>query len=307
MKKISVIVPVYFNEGSLAPLLVELQKVEKQLQAEGMELELIFVDDGSGDNSFVELLKIREQRPATRIVKLARNFGSYHAIKTGLRLVTGDCFTYLAADLQDPPDLILEMAQRWREGSKYVVCARSQRKDPPLTKLFASWYYKLLRLFVVKDYPTGGYDLALMDRAFLFYLLESGKNINLALFAYWLGFKPSVIQYERRERVHGKSRWTFAKKLKLFLDSLLGFSIVPIRMISVIGIIVSLMSFGYGAFIIINAVMGNIPIQGFAAIVALVSFLLGLIIIMLGVIGEYLWRVYDEVNKRPESVIEEIL
>ena len=201
---------------------------------------MIFVDDGSGDNSLAELLKIKQQRPDVRVIKHSRNFGSMHALKTGFHFVSGDCFTILAADLQDPPELIPEMAARWLNGAKYVVCARVGRADPLRTRLFAAIYYKLLRLFVVKDYPTGGYDLALMDRIMLPHVQQSSKNINLTLFAYWLGFKPDVMTYQRRERLHGKSRWTFSKKLKYFLDSLLGFSIVPIRLISVIGIVVSI-------------------------------------------------------------------
>src|SRR5437867_3433058 len=121
IKKVSVVVPVYYNEGSLAPLLLELTAVEEQLKQIGMELELIFVDDGSGDHSLEELLKIKKQRPATKIIKLTRNFGAIHATKTGFRFVTGDCFMNLAADLQDPPALILQVIAKWRQGSKFVL------------------------------------------------------------------------------------------------------------------------------------------------------------------------------------------
>jgi glycosyltransferase involved in cell wall biosynthesis len=306
MKKLSIIVPVYFNEGSLPHLYDALTTLEKMLLERQVELELILVDDGSKDGSYAALKAIQAKRPATRVIKLARNFGAYHAIKAGLGLVTGDCFTYLAADLQDPPELLIEMVDRWKNGSKYVVCTRSDRHDPPTSKFFAKFYYKLLRTMVLKDYPAGGFDLALMDRVMLPYLLSSGRNINLALFAYWLGFKPDFIPYERRERKHGKSRWTFSKKFTLFLDSLLGFSIIPIRTISFLGVVVSLLSFGYGVVVVINALMGKIPIKGFSATIALTSFLLGLVILMLGIIGEYVWRIHTEVNNRPEFVIEDI-
>lgn len=306
MKKLSIIVPVYYNEGSLPHLYTEVSRLEGMLLERGLALELILVDDGSKDGSYAALKKIQEQRPATRVVKLARNFGAYHAIKAGLSLVTGDCFTYLAADLQDPPELILEMIERWKKGSKYVVCTRSDRHDPPVSKFFAGLYYKLLRAMVMKNYPEGGFDLALMDKAMLPYLQGSGRNINLALFAYWLGFKPDFIPYERRERKHGKSRWTFSKKFTLFLDSLLGFSIIPIRVMSFIGVVVSFLSFAYGIFVVINAMLGKIPIKGFSATIALTSFLLGLVILMLGIIGEYVWRIHTEVNNRPEYVIEDI-
>jgi glycosyltransferase involved in cell wall biosynthesis len=306
-KKISVVIPVYWNALSLPFLFAELSKTENQLITKGYELELIFVDDGSGDNSLEELLKIKQSRAQTKIIKLARNFGAIHATKTGLQFVTGDCFLVLAADLQDPPDLILEMLPWWEQGCKFVICMRKSRRDPLVTKLFSALYYWLLRWFVVSDYPKGGYDLGLMDRAMLPYLQQSSKNINTPLFAYWLGFKPHVIHYERRERTHGRSRWSFAKKFKFFLDSFLGFSVVPIRMISLIGIIVSFLSFCYAFLILFNTLTGRAAVPGFATIVALISFLLGLVIVMLGIIGEYLWRIFDETNKRPDAVIDEIL
>ena len=306
MKTLSIVVPVYYNEQSLPLLFDELRSVEQELLQRDIAMELIFVDDGSGDCSLLELLKIKQQRPSTKVIKLTRNFGAIHASKTGFRHVTGDCFMILAADLQDPPDLILTVADRWLGGSKYVVCARENREDSLGTRLYASIYYRLLRLFIIKDYPEGGYDLALMDQAILPYLQNSSKNINTPLFGYWLGFKPDIVTYRRRKRLHGKSRWTFSKKLKFFIDSMLGFSIVPLRMISLIGLIVSLLSFIYGSIVVINAIFGISDVRGFPTLVALISFLLGLIIIMLGVIGEYIWRIFDEVNKRPEAVIDEI-
>lgn len=307
MKKLSVVIPVYYNEGSLPELFAELMRVEDILRhSRSIELELIFVDDGSGDNSFAELMKIKQIRPDTCVVKLARNFGSIHAVKTGLQYVTGDCFTMLAADLQDPPELLVEMADKWLAGSKFVICVRESRQDPLLSKAFARLYYGILRLTVTKTYPSGGFDLALMDELLLPYLQRSGKNINISLFAYWLGFEPEVIYYERRERVHGKSRWTFSKKFTYLLDSILGFSVVPIRIISFTGLIVALLSFIYGIVLIFNASVNHVIVPGFTTIATLVAFLLGLIIIMLGIIGEYLWRVFDEVNRRPEYVIHEV-
>lgn len=307
MKKLSVVVPVYFNEGSLPVLFQELMDVESKLLEFEIELELIFVDDGSGDGSFGELVKIKAQRPATRLVKLSRNFGAVHASKTGMQFVTGDCFLILAADLQDPPPLILDMVRRWLDGAKFVTCVREKRSDPLLSTLFAKIYYRLLRAMVVKNYPDGGYDLALMDKVMLPHMQSSGKNINPNVFAFWLGFKPEVIPYERRKRVHGKSRWTFAKKVKLFLDTMLGFSIVPLRIITVIGMIVSTASLAFVVFVVINGILGRYDVPGFATLASIISFLLGLVICMLGVIGEYIWRIFDEINRRPEAVIEEIL
>jgi glycosyltransferase involved in cell wall biosynthesis len=306
MKKVSIVVPVYYNEHSLPELFRALREIESRLLERSLGLELVFVDDGSRDGSLSELLKIKEQRASTRVVKLTRNFGAIHAVKAGLQFVTGDCFAVLAADLQDSPDLILAMVERWTKGAKFIICERRNRHDPLRSRVFAYVYYKLVRFFVVEDYPASGYDLALMDKALLPYLQNSSKNINTPLFAYWLGFRPEIILYERQKRIGGKSRWTFSKRVKFFLDSLLGFSVVPIRLISLIGFLVSIVSFGYGALIVINALRGKTTVQGFATIVAIIAFLLGLIICMLGIIGEYIWRIFDELNKRPEAVIDEI-
>jgi dolichol-phosphate mannosyltransferase len=306
MAKISVMTPVYFNEASIQPLFVELTKVERQLEARGHTFEIIFVDDGSGDNSLAELLKVKEQRPATRIIKLTRNFGAMNASKTGYRFVTGDCVVGLAADLQDPPALIISMVEKWEAGAKFVLCARAHRNDPISTRWFSAFYYWLLRVFVTPHYPKRGFDLALMDKRMMPYIQNAGKHINLPLLEYWLGFKPEIIYYERQSRQHGKSRWSFARKLKVSFDSILGFSIVPIRLISLVGFAVSLLSFGYGSLVIVTTLFGRSEVPGFATIVALVSFLLGLVIVMLGIIGEYLWRIYDETNQRPGAVIDEI-
>ena len=306
MAKISVMTPVYFNEESIAPLFVELTKVEQVLARQGHTLEIIFVDDGSGDNSMRELLNIKRQREATRIIKLTRNFGAMNASKVGYQFVTGDCVVGLAADLQEPPELIIQMVQKWCAGAKFVLCARTRRNDPLPSRWFSAFYYWLLRLFVVDQYPKNGFDLALMDKAMLPHIQNAGKNINLPLLEYWLGFKPEIIYYERRERPHGRSRFSFAKRVKVSFDSIFGFSIVPIRLISLVGFIVSMLSFGYGLLVLITTMLGRSEVPGFATIVALVSFLLGLVIVMLGIIGEYLWRIFDETNRRPSAVIDEV-
>lgn len=306
MKKVSVVVPVYFNEGSIPILYDRLQNIGNELEQIDLDLELIFVDDGSGDGSLRELLKVKKADDSVKVIKLTRNFGATHASKTGFQFVTGDCFMILAADLQDPPETIIEMAKAWLSGAKFVICERESRDDPLTTRLFASLYYKIIQKFVVHGYPEGGFDLALMDKSMLPYMQNNGKSFYTPLYAYWLGFKPIVLKYQRAKREHGKSKWTFGKKVNAFLDVFLGFSRAPIRLISFIGLVVSILSFGYGALIAINALFGNFIVPGFATIAVLITFLLGLVILMLGVIGEYLWRIFDEVTDRPESVIDEI-
>ena len=304
MKTISIVVPVYFNEGSLPHLFVALKQLEDNLLGKQVALELIFVDDGSGDNSFLELMKIKRSRPATKVIKLTRNFGNIRAEKTGYRYITGDCFCALSADLQDPPELIEEMVDYWLDGEKFVICVREQREDPPLTTFFANLFYKLVRKLVIRNYPRGGFDLALMDKAMLPYMLNSGKNINTAMFAYSLGFEPKKIRYKRQKRQFGKSRWTFAKKFNYFIDSILGFSVIPLHLISWIGITLAIVSFLYGAYVILEVLIQGIEVPGFASLFTLTAFLFGLTLTMLGIIGQYIWRIFDEINGAPESVIE---
>jgi dolichol-phosphate mannosyltransferase len=303
---VSVVVPVYFNQDSLPELFAELQSVETQLAELDLELELIFVDDGSGDDSLARLLEIKRQRPATKVVKLTRNFGAVQASKTGFRFVTGGCFLILAADLQDPPALIVQAARRWLEGAKYVLCARRGRDDSLGPRLFAAIYYRLLRRIAVPGYPSGGYDLALMDKQMLPLMRDTAKNINTPLFAFWLGFKPETITYVRQRRRHGRSRWSFGRRLTFLLDSLLGFSIVPIRTISAMGLVAALGGMAYGLVVAVNALLGERPVAGFPTLVSLFTFLIGMVLLTLGVIGEYLWRIYDEVSRKPETVIDQV-
>ena len=305
-KKLSIIVPVYFNAESLPALFDELRRVEAKLLDRAVSLELIFVDDGSKDDSLALLLEFRAARPQTKVVKLTRNFGAVHCSKTGFSFVTGDSFMVIAADLQDPPELIVDMVDRWTAGANFIICERVTRQDPVISKFLSSIYYKLLRFFVLPSYPKNGYDMALMDKVFLPHLVNSAKSVFTPLLAYWLGYKPDVIQYHRLARKHGKSKWTFVKKFTAFLDVMLGFSVTPLRILSGLGVVVAMCSFLYGASVVLHALFHRIPVEGFATVVALITFLLGLIIVMLGIMGEYLWRIIDETNKRPETVIEKV-
>jgi glycosyltransferase involved in cell wall biosynthesis len=306
MKKISIVIPVYFNERSLDQLFSSIKNISDKLKEENIEIEIIAIDDGSGDESLDKLLKIKEDFRNLEIIKLTRNYGAWPAVKAGLSQVNGDCFVILAADMQDSPALIYDMAKKWVSGHKFVICERLSRDDPLISKILSAIYYKLIKIFVLKDYPIGGYDLALMDRVMLSPLVNSSKSSYLPILAFSLGYKPEVIYYHRKKRVEGKSRWTLQKKIKVFLDVILGFSVTPIRAISGIGAIVAMMSFSYGALVVGYSLIYQSDTPGFAALASLITFLLGLIILMLGVIGEYLWRIFDESNKRPEFIVEKI-
>ena len=305
-KTVSVVVPIYFNEGSLNDLFRELELLEENLRRRDFYLELIFVDDGSGDNSLEKLINFKSIREKTKIIKLTRNFGANLAVKEGLRHVSGDCFTVLAADLQDSPNLILEMLSKWENGSKFVVCLRKKREDSFFKILFARILYVLIRKLVINDYPKYGFDLSLLDKSILPHIINSSKSMYYPVHLYWLGYKPEVIYYNRAKRFVGRSRWTFYKNVNATLDILLGFSSKFTQLISLFGLITSTVSFLYGLRLIIAALLGNIPVPGYASIVVILSFFFGLIILYLSLIQEYLWRIYRDLNKKSDVIVDMI-
>lgn len=199
------------------------------------------------------------------------------------------------------------MIKKWEAGSKVVIAVRKGREDPLVQRFFSYVYYKLLNTFAIRDYPKGGYDCFLIDKQVVQELrFIPEKNTNVMNLIYWLGHKRDSISYVRQMRVYGKSKWTLSKKIKFFIDSFVNFSFAPIRFISITGIIIAILSFSYGAFVVVMTVIGKIRVQGWTTLIALITFLLGLIMIMLGIIGEYLWRILDESRKRPSYVIDEV-
>ena len=309
MKKLSIVTAVYYNEGSLRFHADTLAALRDRLRAElDVDVELIYVNDGSGDNSFSVLTEIKQKYPDwITVVSLSKNFGAIPALRAGVEYITGDCFTTIAADLQDPPELIYNLVSEWKAGSEFTICVRENRDDPFFSTLFSKAFNFLARKLIISNYPKGGYDLFLIDKKYFGYLKNRGKHFYLQLYCYWLGVKPKVIYYTRRKREHGKSRWTFRKKMKLMVDSFVGFSSAPIHFVSLLGIGTSTISFLYGIYMLFNAITGHIIVPGFATIICILSFLLGLIIFMLGIVGEYLARIYDEVNHKPEYVIEKVI
>jgi polyisoprenyl-phosphate glycosyltransferase len=305
-RALSIIVPVYFNEMNLPDTIPQLRALEPQLP--GYRLELVFVDDGSSDGSLQVLLDFQRRYPdQIKVLKLTRNFGSMAAIQAGLTLATGDCVGMIAADLQDPPELFLEMVKRWESGSKAVFAVRSDREDNVSQKLFASAYYALIRRFAMPTYPRGGFDFFLVDQDVVREVNRiREKNTNLMSLIFWLGYQPALIPYVRRARTKGKSRWTMAKKIKLFVDSFVAFSYAPIRIVSVTGLLFALSAFLYGGFVFFAWAVRDIPVKGYAPIVILLAFTAGIQMTMLGVLGEYLWRGLDETRRRPPYVIDEV-
>lgn len=302
----SIVVPIYFNQENIPDTVPQLMALQERLP--GYRLELVFVDDGSRDNSLALLRAFQERHAATiRVVKLTRNFGSMAAIQAGLLTATGDCVGMIAADLQDPPELFVDMVRHWEGGTKAVFAVRSDREEGVIQKAFSNSYYRLLRHFALPGYPSGGFDFFLVDRQVLVdvnRILE--KNTNLMSLMFWLGYQPVLLPYVRRARQKGKSRWTLSKKIKLFIDSFVAFSYVPIRVLSVFGLATALSAFAYAAWVVYSWAAHGIPVKGYAPTVILIAMTAGIQMLMLGVLGEYLWRTLDETRRRPVFVIDEI-
>ncbi len=303
MPLFSVIVPVYFNEGSLPQLYKELDSVSKHLK--DADFEFVFVDDGSGDHSFEILKGLSAKDRRVKVVKLSRNFGSFVACLAGLEYSKGDCAAIIAADLQDPPELLVDLFEKWRAGSKVVFAIRKRREENFLNILFASLYYKLFRVFALKNMPAMGFDFVLIDRKVIDILVQTQeKNTTLMGQILWMGFKQDYIYYTKVKRPYGKSKWTITKKLKYFIDSIMAFSYFPIRLISAFGIIFALFGFVFGLFVIGRRILFGVEVPGFTTLVVLILFASGMQMIMLGVIGEYLWRNIEEVRKRPNYIVD---
>jgi dolichol-phosphate mannosyltransferase len=307
MAKISIVVPCYFNEENIPVTTKELISNE-ELFPSGTEFEYVLVDDGSEDNTYQELLKFKEKYPdKVLVIKLAGNVGSYNAFLAGLNYATGDCNVVLAADLQDPPELIPKMFDYWLKGNKLIIAHRRDREEPFFQKFFSNAYHKLIKRFALKNIPSGGYDLVLFDRQLKDEVVKiNEKNTNQIYLLSWLGFDYVSIPYVRKKRDVGVSKWTLSKKIKLFIDSFVSFSFAPIRVISILGLILGCIAFLYGSFIIVAKLSGFIRVEGFAAIMAVILFVSSFQMIALGVLGEYVWRTLDAARNRPNFIVDKI-
>lgn len=303
MSKLSIIVPVYFNEMNLHDLYQDLfDKVLKHLD----DYELVFVDDGSQDESFkiIQELSLVDKKIVS--IKLSRNFGSHAAILAGLNQCTGDCAVMKTADLQEPSTMILDMYEKWKLGNNVVLAIREDRQESAIQSFFSNLYYRIMRQYVLKNMPLGGFDCFLIDRKVIEVLrLMDEKNTSLMGQILWAGFRTDSIYYTRLKREKGKSRWTLQKKIKLVIDSILSFTYLPVRFMTVIGFMFFLVSIIWAAFIIYQRIFGGIALEGWTTLMAFNLFASGLNLLMLGILGEYLWRNFDATRPRPTFIIEE--
>jgi dolichol-phosphate mannosyltransferase len=307
MSKISIIIPCYFNEENI-PVTSNVLLETEPLFPEGTQFEYVFVDDGSKDRTLESLKRFYQQCPEkVKVIKLAGNVGSYNAIVAGMEYATGDCCVVLTADLQDPPELIPQMFDHWQNGIKLVIANRSNRNDGFISDLLSKFYYLLFTKMAFKNFPKGGFDLVLFDRQLKEEVLKiKEKNTNSLSLLLWLGYEYVCLPYERRKREIGTSRWTFSKKLKLFIDTFVAFSFFPIRIISVSGILLGLGAVVYALFIVTAKIFGFVPVKGWSALMVTFLFVSSFQMIALGILGEYLWRCLDASRNRPMYVVEEV-
>jgi polyisoprenyl-phosphate glycosyltransferase len=301
---ITVVVPVYWNEATLPALVERLRAVADELQPD--ELEMLFVDDGSGDDSYALLRAEGERDERVQVVRLSRNFGSNAAILAGLTYARGDAIAVIAADLQDPPELIPQLVREWQDGAEVVVAARRSRDDPFFSRLLSSMFNRLFRRFVFRDFPAGGFDFLLVSRRVARVLADMAER-NSYIFgqAMWVGFERRVVEYDRTARAGGRSRWTLGKKAKYFVDAFTAFSYVPIRAASLLGFVLALAGFLYAAVLIVLRFTGAISnAPGFAALAVLILVAAGAQLVVIGIIGEYLWRVLEESRRRPAFIVD---
>jgi dolichol-phosphate mannosyltransferase len=308
MSRVSVVVPVYQSAASLPELMGRLQTLADQESQD--QFEFVFVDDGSTDGSRDVLEGLAEQDPRVLVVKLSRNFGSNPAVMAGLAHARGDVVAAIASDLQDPPELIGDMLARWRGGHKVVIAARSGRDDPAATRLMSSLFYVLFRRFAIRTMPRQGFDFFLVDRQVCDLLTGiQENNVFLMGLILWLGFDPEVVYYHRREREErfGRSTWTLFRKLKFFADAFVAFSYVPVRAASFLGIGLSFCGFCYAAFLIFARLCYGHQVEGWTSLMVVLLVVSGAQLIMIGILGEYLWRNLDETRRRPRFIVDRVI
>ncbi len=301
--KVSIIIPVYYNQDNLIPLYDDIKK--KVIDVIDYDYEIIMVNDGSGDNSYDVMQDLCEKDTNIKIYSLSRNFGSHAAILCGLDHCTGDCAIVKAADLQEPTELVIEMVEEWKKGNNVVLAVREDRQEGKGQTLFANMYYSMVRKSSLPNMPKGGFDVYLIDRKVINVLSElDEKNSALTGQILWSGFKTSYVYYTRLAREIGTSKWTLKKKINLVSDTLYSFSTLPIKLVTTIG---AFSFFGALIWALVALVMklnGMINVEGWTMLFIFNLFSFGIIMLTLGIVGEYLWRTFDSSRNRPPYIIE---
>lgn len=299
---LSVVVPVYKNEGSLPDLL---DRVASLTFPPGIECRVVFVIDGSPDRS-EELLRARLPgwSVASTLVVLSRNFGSFAAIRAGLEAADGDYCAVMAADLQEPPELLVEFVERLEAGDVDLVLGeRTGRADPLSSRATAGFFWRFYRKFVQPDMPAGGVDVFACNEAVRSAILELREaNSSLVGLLIWLGFRRTTVGYERQERTEGTSGWTFAKKVRYMADSIFSFTDLPIRILLAVGVFGCITVVAAALVVLVTWAFSEIEVPGYTPLILSILFVGFLVTFSLGIVGSYVWRTYDNTKRRPLTV-----
>lgn len=304
--KLSIVIPVFNEEEGLPSLTARLNSF---LSSFKVNFEVIFVDDHSIDKTPMILKEICEKNDNYSYLRLSKNSGSHIAIIAGLSYAKGDCSVFLASDLQDPPELIAKMVEKWKAGNRIVWAVRKQRKKISLINKFLSGlFYKIFNSISTVNLPPKGSDFALLDKSVVTAILKSaGSKPSLGALIAWCGFNQTQVFYVKEQRKFGKSKWNLARKLTAFADAFVGFSYIPLRAMTYFGFFISLIGFISAIVVIILKVTNKTQIAGWASLMVILFVIGGIQMIMLGILGEYLWRNIEETRKRPLFFIEESL
>ena len=305
MKKISVVIPAYNEEESLPLLYERVSKIMNELK--DYEFELLFVNDGSKDNTLNEIKKLREQDKRVCYVDFSRNFGKEIGMIAGLDYATGDCVIIMDADLQDPPELIPEMIKLWEQGYDDVYAKRRSRAGETWLKKFTSkMYYRVLQSLTKVEIQKDTGDFRLLDRRCvnaLRKLRESQRNTK-SMFS-WIGYKKKEVLYDRDPRIAGKTKWNYIKLVDLAIDGITSFTTSPLRLSTFIAIPTFIVLFVYFVYVIVKCFVVHEAIQAFQAIILLILFFSGIQILLFGIVGEYLGRIFNETKNRPLYLVNE--
>ena len=305
MKKITIIIPAYNEEESLPFLYDRLEKLINSI--DNYEFEILFVNDGSKDNTINLIKEYREKDSRISYVDFSRNFGKETAMIAGLDYATGDAVIFMDADLQDPPELIPEMIKYWEEGYDDVYAQRKSRAGESFLKKFTSkMYYRVLQMLTPVPIQKDTGDFRLLDRRCvnaLKKLRETDRN-SKSMFS-WIGYKKKAVMYDRDARVAGKTKWNYKKLVNLAIDGITSFTTSPLRISTYIAIPTFLALIIYFIYVIIKCIRLNVAIQAFQAIILLVLFFSGVQILLFGIIGEYLGRIFNASKNRPLYLVNE--
>lgn len=299
----SLIIPVYKNQESINDLISTVDSMNKELNG---QLEVVFVVDGSPDAS-AQMLQARLPKESfrSRLILLSRNFGSFSAIRVGLQNASGQYFAVMAADLQEPPELVLSFF-RILEANEFdvVVGSREGRADPFYSRISSGIFWTVYRKFIVQEMPEGGVDVFGCNEAFRNCLLSCEEtNTSLIAMIFWLGFRRKQVSYDRRERTHGVSAWTFRKKINYLMDSVFAFTDLPIKFLLGLGVVGVAVSVFFGLLVLFARLSGLLTLPGYAATMLMVLFFGGINTFGLGLVGSYAWRGYENTKHRPLAII----